>query len=217
MAKKIVKAQMMQRRDTALQWSIKNPVLLDGELGIVKDQPGSYKVGDGVTAWNDLPLRGFDGNIVHTPGESTTAVMSQKGVTEVTDLLGKRIAESATEVTRLSQEWQEIKDAHFNIIVNPHIDIVDMGAATAATIEPDKYYIFGEVATLAVGFVAAAEGKVGNYAFQFTSPASSATTLSLPIGVKFPVESDSELIIKPATIYQISVLNGLAVATSWEV
>ena len=109
MAKKIVKAQMMQRRDIALQWSIKNPVLLDGELGIVTDQPGSYKVGDGVTAWNDLPLRGFDGNIVHTPGESATAVMSQKGVTEVIDLLGKRIAESTAELAQLSQELKALK------------------------------------------------------------------------------------------------------------
>ena len=217
MAKKIVKAQMMQRRDTALQWSIKNPVLLDGELGIVKDQPGSYKVGDGVTAWNDLPLRGFDGNIVHTPGESTTAVMSQKGVTEVTDLLGKRIAESATEVTRLSQEWQEIKDANFNVIINPHIEKVEMGAVTAATIEPDKYYIFGEVATLAVGLAAAQEGSIGNYAFQFTSPADTPTTLSLPLDVKFPKESDSVLSIKGGRTYQLSILNNLAIATSWEV
>ena len=120
-------------------------------------------------------------------------------------------------LTQLSQEWQEIKDANFNVVVNPHIEVVDMTGVTAATIEPDKYYIFGEVATLAVGFVAAAEGKVGNYAFQFTTPADVATTLSLPLGVKFPKESGSALQIKPNTIYQISILNGLGVATSWEV
>ena len=119
-------------------------------------------------------------------------------------------------LAQLDQEWQEIKDANFNVMLDPHVEVVDMGAATAAIIEPDKYYIFGEVATLAVGFIAAQEGTIGNYAFQFTSPADSPTTLSLPIDVKFPVESDSMLAIKGGKTYQISILNGLAIATSWE-
>lgn len=210
MAKKIIQAQMQQRRDTAAQWAAKNPVLLDGELGLVTDNPNSYKMGDGVTAWNDLPLRGFDGNIVQELGDSATSVMSQKAITE-------QVAGQNAKLAQLDQEWQEIKDANFNIIVNPHVEVVDMGAATAATIEPDKYYIFGEVASLAVGFAPAAEGKVGNYAFQFTTPAEVATTLSLPLGIKFPKESGSTLQIKPNTTYQISVLNALAIATSWEV
>ena len=219
MAKKIVKAQMMQRRDIALQWSIKNPVLLDGELGIVTDQPGSYKVGDGVTAWNGLPLRGFDGNIVHTPGESATAVMSQKGVTEVTDLLGKRIAESSAELAQLSQEWQEIKDANFQPIfeVLPHITkvIVTDGAAI---LEPDKIYDFGESAQIVVGFKPQDNPQyAAQYAFQFKSPADAPTSLTMPEGVVFPKESDSMLQIKAGLTYQITIVENLAVATSWEV
>lgn len=120
-------------------------------------------------------------------------------------------------LAQLDQEWQEIKDANFNIIVNPHVEVVDMGAATAATIEPDKYYIFGEVASLAIGIAAAKEGTIGNYIFQFTSPANTPTTLSLPLGVKFPKELNSELSIQESTIYQISIMNNLAIATSWEV
>lgn len=210
MAKKIIQAQMQQRRDTAAQWAAKNPVLLDGELGVVTDNPNSYKIGDGVTAWNDLPLRGFDGNIVQTLGNSATAVMSQKAITE-------QVAEQNAKLARLDQEWQEIKEANFKVLVNPHIDIVDMSAATAATIEPDKLYIFGEVATLAIGVVAPQAGYAGNYTFIFKSPAETPTTLSLPIDVKFPVESDSMLNIKGGRTYQISILNNLAIATSWEV
>ena len=209
MAKKIVKAQMMQRRDTALQWSIKNPVLLDGELGIVKDQPGSYKVGDGVTAWNDLPLRGFDGNIVHTPGESTTAVMSQKGVTEVTDLLGKRIAESATEVTRLSQEFEEIKNADFTL--NPHIEMVEP-TETILAIEPDKFYKWGAVSSLILTFVAPNEGNAGAYLFQFTSPADNATSLSLPVDIAW----DKHPNIEGGKTYQVSILEKLAILLEWK-
>lgn len=119
-------------------------------------------------------------------------------------------------LAQLDQEWQSIKDANFNVIVNPHVEVVDMGAATAATIEPDKLYIFGEVASLAIGVAAPAAGLAGNYNFIFTSPAEMPTTLSLPIGVKFPKESDSMLKIAANTTYQISILNNLAIATSWE-
>ena len=45
------------------------------------DDPNQYKIGDGVHAWNDLPLRGFDGTLVHELGDSQTAAMSQQGVT----------------------------------------------------------------------------------------------------------------------------------------
>lgn len=82
MAKTIIRAHMKQRRDTADNWRVQNPILLNGEIGIVTDQPDRYKVGDGVTEWNALPLRGFDGNIVQMTGDSRTAVMSQWAVTQ---------------------------------------------------------------------------------------------------------------------------------------
>jgi hypothetical protein len=44
------------RRDTATNWSTSNPVLLEGELGIELDSTRNrIKIGDGSTAWNDLP------------------------------------------------------------------------------------------------------------------------------------------------------------------
>jgi len=42
------------RRDTSTNWTAANPVLALGEAGIVTDTL-TWKVGDGVTAWNDLP------------------------------------------------------------------------------------------------------------------------------------------------------------------
>jgi hypothetical protein len=44
-----------QRRGTAAQWSLANPILLDGEFGVEKDT-GRIKVGDGVNRWNALPV-----------------------------------------------------------------------------------------------------------------------------------------------------------------
>ena len=82
MAKKIIKAQMKQRQDTKANWAAANPVLLDGELGMVSDDRNLYKVGDGRTAWNDLPFRGFDGTLAQELGTSPNAAISQKAVTE---------------------------------------------------------------------------------------------------------------------------------------
>lgn len=82
MAKKTIKAQMKQRRDTKANWEATNPVLLAGELGIVSDDPNLYKVGDGATAWNSLPFRGFDGTLAQELGTSPNAVISQKVVSE---------------------------------------------------------------------------------------------------------------------------------------
>lgn len=48
------------RRGTAAAWSTANPVLAVGEIGLVTDDL-SYKIGDGVTAWNALGARELTG------------------------------------------------------------------------------------------------------------------------------------------------------------
>lgn len=45
--------QMEQRRGTASEWATANPILKDGEIGIIKGTK-TFKVGDGVTAFNSL-------------------------------------------------------------------------------------------------------------------------------------------------------------------
>ena len=81
--------RIQQRRDTAARWAQYNPVLLEGEVGYVTDDSNQYKIGDGVHTWNELPLRGFDGTLVHELGDSKTAAMSQKGVTYVTNAIDR--------------------------------------------------------------------------------------------------------------------------------
>lgn len=94
MAKKIISARMQQRQDTRAAWEAANPVLLEGELGIVNDEPGLYKMGDGSTPWNGLPYRGFDGNIVQETGSSSRSVMSQAAVSQSLETLRKLIEEA---------------------------------------------------------------------------------------------------------------------------
>lgn len=75
--------RIQQRRDTAARWAQYNPILLEGETGYVTDNPNQYKIGDGVRAWNDLPLRGYTGTIVQEIGDDENAVISQKAIKEL--------------------------------------------------------------------------------------------------------------------------------------
>lgn len=121
-------------------------------------------------------------------------------------------------LAQLDQEWKEIKDANFvvNVEVAPHIEkvIVEGGAAI---LHPDKLYMFGEVAQIALDFAPADDKYAAQYAFQFKCPADAKTTITMPDSVRFPVESDNVLTLKEGRTYQVTIVNGLAVATSWEV
>ena len=58
MAKIFVENFVFQpKRKTAADWTSENPILRDGEFGVVTDgSDGEWlKVGDGVTAWSSLP------------------------------------------------------------------------------------------------------------------------------------------------------------------
>lgn len=50
---KHLKARVETKIDTSVSWRQNNPTLLNGELGIESDTC-MVKIGDGVTAWNDL-------------------------------------------------------------------------------------------------------------------------------------------------------------------
>ena len=47
---------IQQRRDTFANWTLANPVLMDGEAGHERDT-GRWKLGDGATAYIDLPYK----------------------------------------------------------------------------------------------------------------------------------------------------------------
>ena len=55
---KEVQTRIMQKKDTADNWSAANPVILDGELIFVETPEGDTrtKVGNGTSRYNDLPF-----------------------------------------------------------------------------------------------------------------------------------------------------------------
>lgn len=63
----IIKAKMYQRRDTSSNWLKYNPVLGAGEFGYDQTKK-RYKIGDGVTHWNDLEFS-YVGTITDENGE----------------------------------------------------------------------------------------------------------------------------------------------------
>ena len=65
--------RIQQRHDTAANWNAANPILLEGEMGLITDT-NQYKVGDGETRWNNLPLLGgaFVGNEINNLNTVTT-------------------------------------------------------------------------------------------------------------------------------------------------
>ena len=50
----VIDYRFRMRRGLAATWTSRNEVLLDGEFGLERDT-GRVKIGNGTTAWNDLP------------------------------------------------------------------------------------------------------------------------------------------------------------------
>jgi hypothetical protein len=147
----------------------------------------------------------IDANINTNGNQSITGAVLNRVLNDMVDEYDSKLA-------RLDQEFQAIKDAEFNIIVNPHVEKIDMGVAMYATIEPDKFYVFGEVASLAIGLAPQTDARwAAQYLFQFTCPADVATSLSMPLGV---VWSKQPLIVQGKT-YQVSVLDNKGIITEW--
>lgn len=82
---------------------------------------------------------------------------------------------------------------------------------TTATIEPNRLYVFPEMASLDITLGGDADiSVVQEYRFRFTSGAT-ATTLTLPADVV------GEISVEANKVYEVSILDGYLVSQSWEV
>ena len=74
-----IKKILRLRRDSAYNWQNLNPILMDQEHALELDTM-KYKIGDGISHFNDLPYR--DKSLVlQEMGNSLIDVMSQKAIT----------------------------------------------------------------------------------------------------------------------------------------
>lgn len=91
--------------------------------------------------------------------------------------------------------------------------IEKMSTDTTVTLEPNKLYIFPEMAELTITLAEPSDTGIANeYHFVFQSGAT-ATTLSIPDIVKLP----SNFSVDASKIYEISILEGCLCAQSWVV
>lgn len=91
-----------------------------------------------------------------------------------------------------------------DIVINADVPKVDM-TATTATLEPNKFYVWGEVASLDISLAAETAGIENIYKFQFQS-GTTATTLTLPSSVS--IDGDFPNAIK--TTYIVSIESNIA-------
>lgn len=96
-------------------------------------------------------------------------------------------------------------------IVQDKIKVIKT-SSTSMTIQPDTYYVFGQVTSLNITLAASDSTYLSEYMFQFTC-GSTAATLSLPSSVKW-IETNP-IILQPNKIYQVTIVNNLAVWSAY--
>ena len=165
------------RRDTAENWKKYNPVLMEGEMGLVTDNPNQYKMGDGTNNWNDLPLRGYTGTISQELGDDENAVVSQKTVTYVTNAID-RVLNGASRFALEYKLGDEI-----TLVIKPSTylntsgkEVTGIGSFTVGEYSltendrnTDSYlvcdFIFSGVAAIAVAYYDSDDNFIGTHDF----------------------------------------------------
>lgn len=137
------------RRDTAERWAAANPVLAEGELGLVLDTLNQCKIGDGVTPWNSLPIKGFSVNIFDELGNNYDAVISQGGLSSILkNIINNGSNVKISELDNLNKEtnmgWYAIVDngesviGHLLITTDPMIHTIDQWVFGNFTIDGNQ-------------------------------------------------------------------------------
>lgn len=135
------------------------------------------------------------------------------------------ISEQVLQATEMNQISQKIDEPVDGVNTNAN-NIPDVGQLATKTelsskankvsvenvsentkeLQPNKYYIFGEMETLTLTLAAGEENKLSEYMFEFTS-GTTPTTLTLPESVKW-IGSNT---IEASKTYQVSIINNIAV------
>lgn len=159
MADKNAKASFQHRGDTLENWSTKNPVLKDRELGVVfipaSTQGGTatilLKVGDGTAAFNDLPYVSATANDVSAWAKAATK--PEYAATEIVglaDYIGGKVQDTNTQY----KIEQDTTDKHMLKVFSKNIGDEDFTLVTTI-VTPDTVYDDTELANR----VTAVEGK----------------------------------------------------------
>ena len=126
----IIRTTFQLRRGYEAVWKKNNPVLACGEPGFVIDR-NRLKIGNGETAWNDLPY--FGGESIKIEEITETVENLTNDINKITDLLG----DSETENT-LIYRIESLDNAINN---SQEVEIIEVGTEE----EPRKALVIKEV------------------------------------------------------------------------
>jgi hypothetical protein len=113
------------RRDTAANWTSANPILASGEPALETDTRNT-KLGDGVTAWNDLAYQAADGGggggggVTSVAGRSGTVTLTSADLTDATTI-GKALISAANQAAGRTAIGAQVAG---NYATNTNLDAV---------------------------------------------------------------------------------------------
>lgn len=83
--------KIQNRRDTAANWTTRNPVLADGEIGVEKVTL-KFKIGNGVTTWSDLPYGASSSGGSSVPNTTISGFDRGLGTRKIASSMAKALA-----------------------------------------------------------------------------------------------------------------------------
>jgi hypothetical protein len=113
------------KRDTEENWTSKNPILLDGEMIIVKTNDGKIrkKIGDGVKKFSELP---YDEITIDSATSTTSTNPVQNKV--ITELLNEKIGSNKPVITEPEFLTKAtLKSSNITVYANPGVYTGDKG------------------------------------------------------------------------------------------
>lgn len=126
----------------------------------------------------------------------------------------------AAQTLLIKPDWEQNDPAARDYIKNkpeivpPTTDRIEMDISdTEVELEPNKFYVFPEMASLTITLATPLDDDIMNeYHFMFTS-GSTATTLTIPASINHP----DYFTVDSNMVYEISILENNMLANSWAV
>ena len=139
MAKEYIKTTFLVKRASAVKWAEVNPTLGPGEPGCELDTH-KLKMGDGATAWNDLPYVGtYNGPTVDTDlseyvkfadlAEALKNYMPKTQIASGTILGAEKSSDEQNKIKVLDDGTMEVNSLNINKLVQNEEDILILSSS----------------------------------------------------------------------------------------
>ena len=146
-----IRVKVQNRRSTGAEWESQNPLLLDGEIAIVRDGSETrLKVGDGVHNYNNLPfidepLRNILPSKITTNlnGTVVDSAIYKDGMWSMTELVDPNNSNVSTYVTKVSLSDFNKENKNPKVLFR---DTNGFEYKGSIRIEGDNIYLYSNVA-----------------------------------------------------------------------